>query len=144
MGLKFSPYDDPAQGQLCAKFRRNRPSGSGFISGRSWHAFGERVGFSFFETPPRFLTSKKKAIADGAEIFTVWWPCPGAALCKISSKSAQWFRIYKRSKLTCVRRKSCIWSCYYLEQKSSSTWAKNLFRSKIWTKQLILWLGYFI
>ena len=70
MGLKFLPDVEPAQGQLCAKFRRNRPSGSGFISGRSWHAFGEKVGFSVFETPPRFLTSKKKTISDGAEIFT--------------------------------------------------------------------------
>ena len=89
---------------IMAEWHTVEPRSNGF-QGRCRN---KEVGFSVFETPPRFLTSKKKTISDGAEIFTVWCPCPGAALCKISSKSAQWFRIYKRPKLTCVRRKSWI------------------------------------
>ena len=85
---------------IMAEWHTVEPRSNGF-QGRCRN---KEVGFLVFETPPRFLTSKKKTIFDGAEIFTVWWPCPGAALCKISSKSAQWFRIYKRPKLTCVRR----------------------------------------
>ena len=44
-----------------------------------------------------------------------------------------------------IKNKHFCWNMmYYLEQKSSFTWAKNLFRYELWTNQLIIWLVYII
>ena len=44
--------------------------------------------------------------------------------------------------MTNLLREHCL--KYYLEQKSSFTWAKNSFYHKIWTSQFILWFKLFI
>ena len=52
--------------------------------------------FFVFEAPPRFLTSTKKTLFDGAEIFRGGRRYPGATPHEISAKSVQRFRRYDR------------------------------------------------